>query len=172
MTMKRIISFILLMHLSICCFSQISRTFWGVTLGKSTKQQVRAMLISKKYKVHSEIDGSLVVYPNNVSFGGAFWTYVGFGFVNGRLQGVLFQNNSEQAPIDVDETYEKLLSSLNNKYGSCIKDFPSENACIFSDLKTSTSLSRSERQGVNIISLFYTDVELTLKDAQSDEDEL
>ena len=103
--MKRIISVLFVLCFSISCFAQISRTFWGLTLGTSTKQQVKNVLVQKGYKITTEPDGSYSVNPDNVSFGGGYWTYVSFGFVNGKLSTVWFQNNERQCPLALNDLY-------------------------------------------------------------------
>ena len=103
--MKKLLIISILCITSIASFAQISRTFWGVTLGKSNKNQVRTALVNRGYSVQTDDDGSLFVNVNNVKFGGAVWTYVLFSFVNGCLSRVCFQNNELQSPIQVDDVY-------------------------------------------------------------------
>ena len=175
--MKRFLIVVLLFFIALDGFSQINRTIWGVTLGKSTKQQVRTVLIEKGYNVDIDPDGSLAVRVYNVVFGGAHWTYISFSFVNGYLSNITFQNNEQQSPVRIENTYEKLKESLNKKYSFYRLSLPGADddghvLTCYSDGKTSLVLDLSYFRSRRYISLFYEDEELQLKKRQNAEDEL
>lgn len=153
---------LLLISSTICC-AQINRVFWGVTLGRSTKQQVNNVLFRKGYTVETEPDGSLCVNVNNVNFGGAYWTYVSFGFVDNKLFQITFQNNEKQSPGKIDDTYNKLKTNLDKKYGSFIlRVQPKEGtgkASYYSDTKTLVSLMLNSHHNIRYISLSYDDLD-------------
>lgn len=147
---------------SVFCCAQINRVFWGVTLGKSTKQQVKNTLVKKGYKVKTEPDGSICVNVNNVNFGGAYWTYISFSFVSDKLYQVWFQNNEIQSPVRIDNTYAKLKSSLDKKYSAFINNVHSiegtEKVSDYADTKTYVSLRLGSYHNQRYISLSYEDL--------------
>lgn len=136
----------------------------GVTLGKSTKQQVKNMLVQKGYKINTEPDGSYAIETNNLPFGGGYWTYVNFEFVNGRLVGVWFQNNERDSPVNIDNSYEKLRNTLYDKYSQYYLNLPSDEPNIkyidFSDGSTFVTLSIRTYDFKRFISLGYEDEKL------------
>ena len=115
----------LLFMFSVCSFGQITRTFWGVTLGKSTKAQVRSMLIKKGLgTVTTKSNGIWIVAKNEeqggkFSFGGHPWNSAVFDFYNGLLYEVIFSYTIYQdlGKEKIEEEYKSLKSSLDRKYG-------------------------------------------------------
>lgn len=173
--MKKLLIVTILFIFPLIGFAQISRTFWGVTLGKSNKTQVRTALVNRGYLVQTEPDGSLSVKLNNVNFGGAMWTYVSFSFVNGYLSQVWFQNNEHQSPIQVDNVYEKVKMSLDKKYRHYYLNLPTEDGNTWSDYsdgKTNILLGLSTYHYTRYVSLSYEDVYLKEKKKQKENDEL
>lgn len=164
--------FLTLLFVPILCFAQINKTIWGVTLGKSTKQQVKTMLVNKGYTVRVEPDGSLYVDVNNISFGGAYWTYIAFSFVDGKLYQVWFQNNEKQSPVKIEEAFKKTKNFLNEKYiHYSVEARPSdtiEEVSDFADGKTYVSLMINRYHYQRYISLSYADLQLdNLKNKRS-----
>ena len=160
--MKKFFLLTALLITSTFCSAQINRVFWGVTLGQSTKQQVKNVLVRKGYTVKTEPDGSLCVNVNNASFGGAYWTYVSFSFVDDKLYQVWFQNNEKQSPVSIDNTYDLLKSSLDKKYGSyIIRVQPTEGTekvNNYADTNTLVSLMLRSYHHIRYISLSYEDL--------------
>ena len=159
--------------------AQISRTIWGVTLGESTPQQVKLVLSQKGYRINIMPDGSYAISVDNVSFGGAMWTYINFSFVNGRLSQVWFQNNNVQSPIDINKVYDKLRDLLSNKYAHYYFDLPTNETitkwCNFSDEKTCISRSMIPPTYDDLgsyITLSYKDEYLLQKKLSNEYDEL
>ena len=174
--MKKVLLLIVLSFSSIYCFAQINRVFWGVTLGRSTKQQVRNALVQKGYTVKTEPDGSLCVNVNNVNFGGAYWTYVSFSFVDDKLYQVWFQNNEEQSPIKIDDTYDKLKTNLDKKYGTFVFQVQptegTEKVSNYTDTKTLVSLMLRSYHHIRYISLSYEDLNSYDSKIKNENDEL
>ena len=166
----------LLLITSASCCAQINRVFWGVTLGQSTKQQVKNVLVRKGYTVKTEPDGSLCVNVNNVNFGGAYWTYVSFGFVDNKLYQVWFQNNEEQSPVKIDDTYDKLKTNLDKKYGTFIFHVQPpegiEKVSDYADTKTFVSLRLRSYHNLRYISLSYEDLDSYNIKTKKENDEL
>lgn len=173
--MKKLLIISILCITSIASFAQISRTFWGVTLGKSNKNQVRTALVNRGYSVQTDDDGSLFVNVNNVKFGGAVWTYVLFSFVNGCLSRVCFQNNELQSPIQVDDVYIYMKMSLDKKYKRYYFDLPTEEGNSWSnytDGKTNILLGLNTYRYTRYVRLWYEDVALREMQMQKENDEL
>jgi len=173
--MKRIICSFIILLVSLSCFSQISRTFWGVTLGISTKQQVKNVLVQKGYKITTESDGSYSVTPDNVAFGGGYWTYVNFCFVDGKLSAVWFQNNERQSPLALNDLYDKLKLSLDKKYSSYYYGLPLDDttkSADYDDGKTTILLSVRNYHFLQYLSISYEDNALRNKKDQNEVDEL
>ena len=159
---------------SLNCFSQINRTVWGCTLGKSTKQQVRSALVQKGYDVVVEPDGSLASSFYNVPFGGAYWSYVSFSFVNGFLSEICFLTDEVRSAVNIDNSLDKLTSSLDSKYKR-YKQAPSninkKSSCYTDDI-TFVELMILNNNGKRVYTLLYTDIELSMKEDQNNVDEL
>ena len=174
--MKKIILSLLLLLSPIFCFAQINRTFWGTTLGKSSKQQVRNALVQKGFRVKTDPDESLYVNVNNVNFGGAVWTYVAFSFVNGILSQVWFQNNENQSPIKLNDSYDKIKRNLDIKYKKLLLPLPSDKQiikqCYYTDGITDILLSIRLYNNLRYISLSYEDLGLHKEKSKNELDEL
>ncbi len=174
--MKKFFLLLALLIISTFCCAQISRTFWGVTLGQSTKQMVKNMLVRKGYKIKSEPDGSICINVNNVNFGGAYWTYISFSFVGDKLYQVWFQNNEIQSPIPIDNTYTKLKSSLDKKYNAYINNVQPtdiiEKTSDYTDTKTYVSLKLNSYHNQRYISLSYEDLKSYDSKIKNENDEL
>lgn len=174
--MKRFL-FLILLFSHICSYGQINRSFWGVTLGKSSKQQVNNTLVQKGFFVETEPDGSLCIHVNNVNFGGAVWTYVSFSFVNGFLSQIWFQNNETQSPIYIFDSYDKVKRNLDTKYRNLSLPISSDEQCIkqcyYTDGTTDILLSiRNYKNKKRYISLSYEDLRLHEKKSKNELDEL
>ena len=174
--MKKFYLLMALLITSTFCCAQINRVFWGVTLGQSTKQQVKNVLDRKGYTVKTEPDGSLCVNVNNVSFGGAYWTYVSFSFVDDKLYQVWFQNNEVQSPVKIDNTYIKIKASLDKKYASFINRVQpaegTEKVSDYTDTKTYISLRLNTYHNIRYISLSYEDLNSYDSKIKNENDEL
>jgi hypothetical protein len=174
--MKKIMIITILCFTSLVSFAQISRTFWGCTLGKSNKNNVRTVLINRGYRVNTESDGSYTVKSNNIYFGGVNWSYVSFSFVNGILYDVWFQNNEYESAISPDRVYEKLKLELDEKYGRYYfylgTDDGNTNWSNYSDGKTSILLSVRYYNYTKYVSVSYFDEYLRQVKKQKENDEL
>lgn len=163
--MKRILVLLFMLMSLMTAEAQINQTIWGVTLGKSTQYQVKIMLERKGYKIQIMPDGSYGIEVDNVSFGGAFWSWVNFSFVNGYLSEIWFQNNKRQSPVDLYKVYDKLHTTLNDKYMQYHFSIPSNDMTIkssfYSDNHTLIILSIWRVDYQEFISLSYGDENLS-----------
>lgn len=173
--MKKIVFVILILLVSLSCSAQINRTFLGVTLGVSTKQQVKTIMTQKGYTVTTDPDGSYSIIADNISFGGGMWTYVSFKFVNGYLSEIWFQNNERQSAVNLKVFFDKLKMSLDKKYAAYYFDLPMDNVskCAhYDDGKTAILLAVRNYHYLEYISIGYEDNALSKKKLQKEEDEL
>lgn len=179
--MKRsiIISFLLALAIIVTAqdaYSQINRTIYGLQIGKSTEYQTKSLLKSKGHKYKIMPDGSIAVVMDNMQYGGGYWSYMNFKFFKGVLYEIYFHNDSYHIPIDMDNMYTTIQSSLNNKYKQYRKPIsPSgtiEKCQYFYDERTWVILTINNSQGQKYISLDYMDDQLNSKNKQSIEDEL
>ena len=114
--MKRLL-FLILVLSSLNCFSQINRTIWGLTLGSSTKMEVRSKLIQKDFNVYIDNDGSVFSAGQSIFFGGVEWAMVSFNFVDGILSEIIFSDPGvDSSGQRNNEKYDILKRNLNSKY--------------------------------------------------------
>jgi hypothetical protein len=157
------------------CSAQITRSFWGLELGRSTKQNVIDVLKQKGYS--PQIDNSdNTVYIitgiwNNFKYGGGFWTYASFEFHNGKLMKVHFQNNEEEIIMDIALMYEDISEKLETKYYRYKKQDIGQPP-YYDDGKTLLSLAYGFHNGIRRISITYYDNTLWEQQHQDEYDEL
>lgn len=174
MMMKKIFLLLFFTLASVHSFSQITRTIWGATLGKSTLQEVKTIVEQKgfEWEVDLEFDDyeSLWINADHIPFGGAFWTEVAFYFDNDALESVVFNNVGTTA----NSIYEKIKKSLDSKYRQFFVDKPDDTGWSrYSDGKTriGLKLDRSQPSGNKVI-LYYEDLYQTESTDQNGMDEL
>ncbi len=174
MMMKKVFLLLVLTLASVHAYSQITRTIRGATLGKSTMQEVKTMLVQKGYKVEEVLEfddyESLWINADHIPFGGAFWTEVAFYFDNDALEGVTFNNVGTTA----NSIYEKIKKSLDSKYRQYIVDKPDGTGWSrYSDGETRVGLKLDRSQpGGNKVILYYEDLYQTESTDQNEMDEL
>ena len=115
--MKKIISLTLMLIIGLTLNAQINTNIWGLTLGKSTKQQVKSVLKKKGYQCVVTPQGNYSINLNNTKFGGGYWSYAEFSFHKNILYNIGFLNDANRSVIDVDNMYEKVKQNLMIKYG-------------------------------------------------------
>lgn len=166
MIMKKVFLLLFLTLVSVNAFSQITRTIWGATLGKSTMQEVEPILAQKasEVKVGDAYDKDnddyydwLSIHDDNIPFGGAFWTDVTFYFYFDVFDGVIFENVGPTA----NSIYEKIKKSLDSKYRQYFVDNHGDTGWNrYDDGKTriGLKLDRSQSDGnTQKVMLFYED---------------
>lgn len=174
MMMKKVFLLLVLTLASVHAYSQITRTIWGATLGKSTLQEVKTIVEQKgfEWEVDLEFDDyeSLWINADHIPFGGAFWTEVAFYFDNDVLESVVFNNVGTTA----NSIYEKIKKSLDSKYRQFFVDKPDDTGWSrYSDGKTRIGLKLDRSQpGGNKVMLYYEDHDQPEKTNQDGMDEL
>ena len=173
--MKRIFIVLILVINSLVGFAQITRNVWGLELGKSTKQQVINVLKQKGYRPDTNNpSNSVTIKTENFKFGGGYWTYASFGFQDGKLYEIWFQNNHFENPVKNQDMFDLLKERLDSKYGLFRYyefDKDESNLCYF-DGDTYIWLNISYYEGVQYVAIGYTDKKLWEQKLNDDEDEL
>ena len=143
----------------------INKHIWGITLGKSTKQNVWNYLDSINL-MHLELENESVtqVYKN-FEFAGVFWNTVYCYFTNDKIYKITFVYRPKGSPSD---SFDKLRDMLATKY-TLLKTFTSKesHSYIFS-IKDSNTLIEMEINSNMELILKYTDIEIKNKKIQQD----
>lgn len=96
----------------------INEHIWGITLGKSTKQDVWNYLDSKGLW-HQELEnGEVTQAVNDFEFAGVYWNCINYHFVNNIVSCITFKsrNSSRDSRGDIEDSYYKIKNSLVAKY--------------------------------------------------------
>ena len=160
----------LFLFLSLCVNAQIQRTFFGMTLGEATKQEVKEMLLDKGVSVEDYDSDNLAT--KDLKFGGEKWSNVVFKFYNGKFYSVVFGMQLSSAnESSIKESISRVISILKKKYQEFLMK-EEENDVIFFDKKTMAAAAYIDvAAGVKVYGLNYSDFETLSKAAQSIEDE-
>lgn len=173
--MKRFIIVLILVISSLVGSAQITRNVWGLELGKSTRQQVINVLKQKGYTPDTNNpSNSVTIKADNFKFGGGYWTYASFEFHGGKLYEIWFQNNQFENPVNNQDMFDLLKERLDSKYGQFRHsglNTDESNLCYY-DGKTYMWLNIRYFEGVQYISITYTDEKLWEQKMNDDEDEL
>lgn len=173
--MKKILIISILSFAYLVGFAQINRTIWGVTLGKSTKSNVRAVLINKGFSVHTSSKGGYSILTTGIYFGGENWSYASFDFADGLLFKVSFQNNKDDSEALPESVYERLKIALDKKYGRYYYNLVTRDEVTawsnYSDGKTNILLGL-RNHNTEYVNLIYYDTYLMQKTIQKENDEL
>lgn len=91
----------------------INKYIWGITLGKSTKQDIWNYLDSKDLW-HQELkNGSITQVYKSFEFAGIFWNYVNYKFTNNKVYEITFVCNTKGS---AEEYFSILKNMLMTKY--------------------------------------------------------
>lgn len=163
--MKKIISLTLMIITALAINAQINTRILGVTLGQSTKQQVRSAMKQKGYRCIEFADGGLGIQPRNgLYFGGQLWEVVFFWFYNNKLSTIGFEFKGYNS----DEYFELLKEKLYNKYSKYYTQ-EMEETIFFEDNKSRIILDVEDGY---ILRLDYSNKRLSALKEQSQENEL
>lgn len=161
--MKRFILSIALSLLVLTISAQIQRTFFGCTLGVSTKAFVKNAMIRKEYPL--VVKNNKYIYYD-VKFGGFECAKVFFSFFSGKLFRVDIYIDNQSVKSLADQEYKKLHSLLDAKYSNykiedeCNYEEPYWDLfCNYKDEKTSVSLQFPEHYETWVV-MTYLDLEL------------
>ena len=115
--------------------TSINNHIWGITLGKSTKEDVLNYLDNQKIW-HQELkNGSITQGYKDFEFAGVYWNYVYYYYVNDKVYKITFIYRPEGS---ANSDYIKLKNMLTAKY-ALSKNFKKESPLSFS-IKDSNTL--------------------------------
>nr|DAJ98354.1 MAG TPA: hypothetical protein [Crassvirales sp.] len=92
----------------------INKNIWGITLGKSTKQDVWNYLDSMGVW-HQELEnGEVTQVIEDFEFAGVYWNCVNYHFVNNIVSNITFKSRNEENILE--DYYYSLRNMLSEKY--------------------------------------------------------
>ena len=134
----------------------INKHIWGITLGKSTKQEIFNYLDSMKL-MHLELEnGSVTQVLDGFEFAGVFWDKAYCYFTNNKIYKIRFWHTT-------DSFDSSLMNMLTTKY-TLSKKFNSSNISI----KDSCTLIELNYPYSRAVRLEYTDIKAKNKKLQQD----
>lgn len=145
----------------------IKRTIGGVVLGKTTKQEVVAMLKKKGYSLnYDNFDGTPIVYVHqNVYYGGYLWNGLNYYFHDNIVfqikYSIFVEKGSDTSSIE--NGFSKIETSLLKKYSTYKTQgipYPGSQTSFFRDEKTKVEISKGESKNICYLSLEYKDIRL------------
>ena len=177
--MKKNICILLLSILPLISFGQIRRNLDGVTLGKTTKQEVVDYFRNKgiPYSFSKIGTYNAVSSKDGRAFGGVSWQFNDYVLYNNIVFQVIYTKMSGSGLTitkeEIDLEFNSLFLSLKRKYGSYFKSSKSnKDTKEFSDSSVSISLRRGYYQGHYMFSIEYTDRNLMEKSFMKNYDDL
>lgn len=147
----------------------INKHIWGITLGKSTKQDVWNYLYSKNMWYSELEDGSITQVQEEFEFAGIYWDYVNIHFTNNKVYKISFVS---RIPFNsVDKSFNKLKDMLADKY-TISKNFSSNRNFSIKDSSTLIELETSRRGRYSELVFKYTDLKEKERKLQQDTDSI
>lgn len=147
----------------------INKHIWGITLGKSTKQDVWNYLHSKNMWYSELEDGSITQVQEEFEFAGIYWDYVNIHFTNNKVYKISFVS---RIPFNsVDKSFNKLKDMLADKY-TISKNFSSNRNFSIKDSSTLIELETSRRGRYSELVFKYTDLKEKERKLQQDTDSI
>lgn len=107
-------------------------------------------------------------------FGSVDWLTTAFVFYKGKLQMVYFADDERSSSKEAIETeWDRMVNSIDKKYSEYLKALLSnEKHLFYSDGKTSISFTYTNSDGIDGITLLYSDEQLVNEQLKDGEDEL
>lgn len=147
----------------------INKHVWGITLGKSTKQDVWNYLHSKNMWYSEFEDGSITQVQEEFEFAGIYWDYVNIHFTNDKVYKISFV--SRILFNSVDKSFNKLKDMLADKY-TISKNFSSNRNFSIKDSSTLIELETYRRGRYSELVFKYTDLKEKERKLQQDIDSI
>lgn len=170
--MRKII-FVLLIAFSLNLNAQIQRSFYGFSLGKTTKKEVVSYFKSRKMKIWNNDTNRLSV--RSLNFGGYKWPVVYFNFYKNKLYLIYFSDAEYFTPRQsLDTKWKDLEVSLMSKYRNVIvnEENTEEYHKFIDHSQTSLIFKYDYYEGYKGIALMYTDLKLQYEQYLSEKSEL
>ena len=148
-------------------YKRINRSFDGIILGKSTKQDVINYLKNRRiqYEIKTIAGSPTITHTNNTYWGGVTWRYCSFMFFNEILYKIEYINGikGEKLIESMNSDYSLLISQLSKKYNNCLKrneKNSEKDCCYFEDERTTVELEKAHKDSFYFISISYWDKKL------------
>lgn len=168
---KLILSLLICFCANLTISAQIQRTFFGLTLGVSTRSDV-----VKFYKEHNVTfdENNENNYVPNLQFGGHKWANVYFQVSDNKLYGVSFLDNelnNTQETLKI--TWDNLSNALYSKYSQYYNNYVSTpDKTVYMDGNTMIYISIGETMGFSTLGLLYIDQKELNKQQERNNSEL
>ena len=169
---KIVLTIIALFLVNLCISAQIQRKFYDFTLGETSKTEVKSYLNKKKKSILDE-RGDVIMVPN-MRFAGQEWNLAVFIFYKGKLESVYFSfDDVMNSRESVNGLWKHLKKSLDSKYSEYYSTIASnEQKHYYQDSMTNVFLNWASAEGVNAVTLMYTDNEMSKEHIAEEENEL
>lgn len=171
--MKKILFVIIALFLvNLCISAQIQRKFFDFTLGQTTKSEIENFVKSKGMKTYDQTTDRIAV--DGMRFGGIVWSYIAFEFYKGKLQIVYFVlDESSSSKETVGSEWNRIVNSIDKKYSEFLRtDQSNEKFLFYNDNTTSICLMFTNSYGKDVMTMLYSDVQMTQQQIKDGEDEL
>lgn len=163
--MKKFLLLFTLILASLSCSAQINRNFFGLTLGQSTKQQVRSLFEKKGWKLEIGENGDYEVnFDRKIQFGGESWDYICFSFASGKLYSIFLYADEFSDKRSAMQAYSRLKAKLDQKYSTLQTKSYEKDGYTFShywDANTNVSLTEAPTSYGHTVSILYYDIPLS-----------
>lgn len=169
--MKKTGLLLLLTFISLNLFPQIQRKFYDFHMGETTKNEVISYfrVIGKEF----QFEENNTMRVSDMKFGGEEWPTVFFNFYNNRLYSISFINSELKTSKNSLKTiYDRLKRKLDEKYSNYYNTQSVEYFLGYTDDKTDVCLRYAKFEGVYMLIIMYSDIELMLKEDDDGKDEL
>lgn len=156
----------------------IKRSFDGIVLGKSTKQNVKDYFRSRNIKFENRIESGrqAIACFNEIPFAGVTWTSLTFYFFNNIVSSISYsKDDGPERKAIIDSEHSQLTDRLTKKYKECIiKSEPYKGLDYFTveDGKTTIQIQKGFIKDRYDLSITYWDFELSLKEYNKIHDDL
>ncbi len=161
--MKKSVLFLFVFFLSFTLEAQITRTINGITLGKSSRQDVISMLGRQGVNYRTENGGLGIAAYGSFVFGQTEWQRVCYNFYNNIVYQICYEkrgNASENSTITLE--YSAIRENLMRKYARYYSPlFP--NDATFTDGRTNIHLGGGRPTIQQELYIWYTDAVLVKK---------
>ena len=154
--MKKIIILTMALLMAVAANAKIQNSFWGVTLGQSTKADVEQMLKQKGYDVSGNDILLWIEHLENISFEGIDWERLFFEFYNDTLSDIYFSQRFD-TEIDAQIAFLTLKQKIDAKYGELVVKYKTW-GCAYEDYESFIYFCVKESDdGHWDLSLLYSD---------------
>lgn len=156
----------------------IKRSFDGIVLGKSTKQNVINYLKKRNIKYEYKIASGVPTIHCfvEIPFAGVTWTSMSFCFFNNIVSSIDYSKNdrTERKAI-IDSEHSQITDRLKKKYKECViksETYKGLDYFTVEDGKTTIQIQKGYINGHYDLLITYWDLELSIKEYNKIHDDL